>query len=356
MLWDIMRLTKISLDNFRNYSKIEVVINSDLVLILGSNAAGKTNLLEALYYLSTLKSFRGPDQVLVKTGEGFFRLAADGETKLEVVVQIHPVAKKSLKIDGVKTPRALWQGPTAVLFVPQDLNLFILGPQLRRRFLDEILGQVSKAYAVQLISLDHVLKQRRAVLERLLAGQASVAELAVFNEQLADLAVAIDRQRQGFVDFLAQRFAASYGEFTGFSNKFELDYRASAISPEQFLQDLAKAQAQEIRMGQNLLGPHREDFLVIKDKQLNLHNSSQGELRCQILVLKLLQARFLDERGQPPIILLDDVFSELDEERREKLLQNLSGHQIFITSTEEHHLPKLGTETQILKVENGQIV
>ena len=111
----------------------------------------------------------------------------------------------------------------------------------------------------------------------------------------------------------------------------------------------------EIRSGQNLIGPHRDDFELQKDEQTSLFNSSRGELRAQILALKLLQADFLDQSNKKPIILLDDVFSELDETRRTRLIENLKGHQIFITSTEEHHLPKLAKDALILKVENNEI-
>src|SRR3989338_693145 len=400
-----MRLTQITLDNFRNYSKAEVAINSDLVLILGENASGKTNFLESIYYLSALRSFRAADQVLVKKGEDFFRVGArmhsappptqgtgspfmsipeartwgeigdldrghdripdpgsgsgtrqvrDG-LELEAIVQTKPVLRRAFKINGQKVSRQLWRSFAAVLFIPPDLNLFSLGPSLRRRFLDETLAQTFSEYAADLVSLDYVLKQRKALLEQLFERRAQESELGLWDEQLAEISVKIDAARSVLAEFLKQGLPGILKNLTGFENKFEIEYAPAAPSKEEFLGQLRKLRPQEIRLGQNLAGPHREDFMFKKDGEQNLNNSSQGELRAQVLALKLLEARFLDQHRKPPIILLDDVFSELDETRRAKLLENLSGHQIFITSTEEHHLPKLAEDAQVLKVEENQI-
>jgi DNA replication and repair protein RecF len=123
----------------------------------------------------------------------------------------------------------------------------------------------------------------------------------------------------------------------------------------EFLEKLDQYRLGEIRSGQNLYGPHRDDFIIEKNDQENIYNSSRGELRAQVLALKLLQARFLDQHKLQTVILLDDVFSELDETRRSKLIQSLFGHQIFITTTEEHHLPKFSGNTKILHVINNQL-
>jgi DNA replication and repair protein RecF len=144
---------------------------------------------------------------------------------------------------------------------------------------------------------------------------------------------------------------------TGFKDLVVLEYQSSTTSldREEFLQTLESLELREIASNKNLLGPHRDDFVLKKNKELNIYNSSRGELRAQILALKLLQAEYLSEGEVKPVILLDDVFSELDETRRTKLMENLQGHQIFITSTEEHHLPKLDKDALILHVENNEM-
>jgi len=352
-----MRLVSVRLENFRNYKQISINCDADLVLILGENAAGKTNFLESLYFLSTLKSFRAPEVLLVKNQQDFFNLSAKtSDTSFEIVVQANPTLKRSYKINQIKTKRGFWQSFVTVLFVPNDLNLFQLGPILRRKFLDETLRQIDQQYSLDLESLDHILKQKSALLEQIYGGHASATDLEFWNQQLVSIATQITKRRQEFMDFLNQKITTKTNELTGFKNNFTIIYkRMSAQTEDELRQSLQEHEQAEIRSGKNLVGPHRDDFEIHKDEQLNLFNSSRGELRSQILALKLLQAEYLDQAGKKPIILLDDVFSELDELRRTKLLDNLKGHQIFITSTEEHHLPKLAKDALLLKVENNEI-
>jgi DNA replication and repair protein RecF len=340
-----MRLTEINLKNFRNYHQVSAQTDADLVLILGDNAAGKTNLLESIYFLSRLKSFRAPDEMLVNHTEDFFSLKGKfHEDELETVVQKTPAVK-----------RGLWRTFNVVLFVPNDLNLFTQGPSARRKFLDEILSQKSQEYALAQVSMDHVLKQKSALLEQLNQGLGNVGELEFWNEQLADAAAVIEAHRLDFLNFINQKINRMNAGLTGFDSKLEIKFRNQAATKAEFLASLMHHQTAEIRSCQNLIGPHRDDFIIEKDGIENIYNSSRGELRAQILSLKLLQAEYLIEGDKKPIILLDDVFSELDETRRTKLIETLQGHQIFITSTEEHHLPEVGKQTLVIKVENNEL-
>ena len=352
-------IRSVKLENFRNYAKAEVGIDSDLVLVLGDNASGKTNFIESVYYISRLKSFRAPDNLLVQAEKDHFTVECKVEDRIMgVVVIVEPILKKGLKQDNIKVKKNDWQSFRTVLFVPNDLNLFTLGPVYRRKFLNETLSQIDKIYAADLVSLDHVLKQKAALLNKINNHQADEGEFVFWNEQLAILTVNILKKRLKFIEFLRERFALTYKKITGFENVFDLQYKQAVerASEDAVLAKLKKYRDAEVRSNQNLVGPQREDFTIHKDSQMNIYNSSRGELRSQILTLKLLQAEYLSSPHDKPVILLDDVFSELDEIRRAKLLENLSGHQIFITSTEEHHLPKLISSAQVLKVENGIIV
>ncbi|MEO8065533.1 MAG: DNA replication and repair protein RecF [Candidatus Doudnabacteria bacterium] len=355
-----MRLQNISLENFRNYKKISIAIDADLVLILGPNAAGKTNFLESIYFLSRLKSFRAPDNLLVKNQEDFFSLTGlYGARKLEAILQTVPVLKRQFKLDDLKTKRGFWQPFPVVLFVPNDLNLFHLGPILRRKYLDETLSQTDQAYSMDLESLDHVLKQKSALLEQIYtagAGPEQTEQLDFWNQQLAPIAFRITNTRQKFIDFLNLKIQGKIQDLTGFNDSYLVEYKRTEASSEAAILEYLEVHKQaEIRSGKNLVGPHRDDFEIKKNNEPNLYSSSRGELRAQILALKLLQAEYLSEAGKKPIILLDDVFSELDEVRRAKLIENLSGHQIFITSTEERHLPRVSEGALVLKVENNTI-
>ena len=259
------------------------------------------------------------------------------------------------KINNQKVSRTLWKSFSTVLFVPSDLNLFVLGPAPRRKFLDDTLCQISKEYSADLMMLESVLKQRASLLEKIYNKEARASELEIWDEQLAELSVRIDHQRLAFIDFLQKGFTVTCHTLTGFGSDFQIDYKPAAQDKNEFLSHLLNLREAEIRTAQNLVGPHREDFTITKDGQLNIYNSSRGEQRSQILALKFLQAEFLYLHHLPPVILLDDVFSELDETRRSKLVENLGRFQIFIASTEEHHLPKLKQNAQILKVEDDTI-
>jgi DNA replication and repair protein RecF len=331
--------------------------DSDLVVIVGPNASGKTNFLECIYFLSRLKSFRAPDNLLVSTQEDYFKITANyNNQKLETIIQVYPKLARSFKLDDQKIRRMNWKTFATVLFVPQDLNIFDLGPSYRRKFLDQTLSQVSMQYALDLATLDHVLKQRSALFDQIVGQQASVADLAIWNTELARVSVSINKLRIKFIDFLNSKLEDTYKNLTDFGSRLKLIYKGIGVSTEpEFLEKLGQYQLGEVRSGQNLYGPHRDDFIIEKDDKENIYNSSRGELRAQVLTLKLLQAEYLKSHKLNPIILLDDVFSELDEVRRTKLIESLSGSQIFITTTEEHHLPDLGRDAQILTAGANQL-
>jgi DNA replication and repair protein RecF len=211
-------------------------------------------------------------------------------------------------------------------------------------------------YALDLVTLEHVLKQKIALFGQIMEGRSNKFELEVWNQELARVSVNIARHRKEFIEFLNNNLNETYINLSEFTSVVKIVYKGvEAQTPEEFLEKLKRYEDAEIRSGQNLYGPHRDDFVIEKDGKENIYNSSRGELRSQILALKLLQAKYLDQHKLHTIVLLDDVFSELDETRRSRLIKSLSGHQIFITSTEEHHLPAFGGDIKILNVEHDQI-
>ncbi len=354
-----MRLKSVYLENYRNYKRLEVDTDNDLVVIVGNNASGKTNFIEGIYFLAYLKSFRAPDNLLVNTQEDYFKIVgfAD-EKKLEAVVQVNPVLRRGYKIDDQKVKRLHWRTFKAVLFIPNDLNLFILGPSARRKYLDETLGQFDPAYAADISGLEHVLKQRAALLKSILSGEAARDQLDFWDIQLAEISVRLSHVRRDFLTYMDDRFTEMYDKLTGIPARFKVEYKGI---PEEFDQDLflsrlREYQDAEVRSTQNLFGPHRDDFSIYKDGELNIYNSSRGELRAQILAMKLLQASYLTIGEEKPLILLDDVFSELDETRRERLLNSLEGHQIFITTTDAYSTEKITPHARIFRTEENQLV
>lgn len=353
-----MKIEKIVLENFRNYKNVEVGLDSNLILIVGENASGKTNFLESLYFLSNLKSFRAPDAMLVNHNEEHFSIKGlVSNEELETVVQKIPAVRRAFKFNGQKIKKIAWNTFKTVLFVPTDLNMFILGPDSRRKFLNEILSEKETVYSLDLASLEHILKQRSALLEKIQTRQAEVSELDFWNNELSLVAVRISRARRDFLEYVNDKFNFIYSKLTGFNNNWQVAYKGleSGVGESEFVAKLEQHLDAEVGSGMNLIGPHRDDFIITKDGVQNVYNSSRGELREQILALKILQAEYITVADNKPIILLDDVFSELDEQRREKLFDVLSGNQIFITTTEEHHLPKLNIHKTLL-VKNNTIV
>ncbi|MGE5392367.1 MAG: DNA replication/repair protein RecF [Candidatus Saccharibacteria bacterium] len=347
-------LTRLELENFRSYEKIGVDCGSDLVLVLGENAAGKTNLLEAVYYLNTLESFRSPDPLVVRRGAGHFRVSGrfDDGREAEVVVQTSPVTRRGYRIDKQKTRRSDWSINPVVLFVPQDLNLFFLGPANRREFVNRILSQVNPGYRTDLSELTQVLKQKTALLEAIRDGVADRAELSFWNDRLADISLRIYEGRSEFASFVNSRFPEVYARITDLPGSFSLEYRhMKKTEKSELMAHLTEHIEAEVASGTNLIGPHRDDYRLLKDGVEVIHLSSQGELRSQILALKLIEAAFLEGRsGRKATVLLDDVFSELDEMRRGRLMEFFAENQVFITTTEEHHLPGFKREFMVLRL------
>jgi DNA replication and repair protein RecF len=352
-------LKSLYLENFRNYKRLEVDTDNDLVVVVGQNASGKTNFIESIYFLAYLKSFRAPDNLLVNSQEDYFKIVGQAdENKLEAVIQVRPALRRGFKIDDQKIKRLLWRTFKAVLFVPNDLNLFILGPGARRKYLNETLSQLDPAYAADTVSLEHVLKQRAALLYEISSNAATRDQLDYWDLQLADLSLRLSKIRRDFLSFVSDRFDSSYGKLTDLPADFKIEYKGlpAEYDKDTFLSRLREYQEAEVRSGQNLFGPHRDDFNIYKGGELNIYNSSRGELRAQILAIKLLQAEYLTIGQDRPLVLLDDVFSELDETRRKLLLKSLSSHQIFITTTDDHNVKEIIPNAKILRTEDNVLL
>jgi DNA replication and repair protein RecF len=353
-----MHLKSVYLENFRNYKRLEVGTDNTLVLVVGPNASGKTNFLESIYFLAYLKSFRAPDNLLVNSQEDYFKIVGkDSESKFEAVVQVKPVVRRGFKIDDQKIKKTNWRPYKTVLFVPNDLNLFILGPIARRKFLNETLSQVDPAYAADVVGLEHVLKQRGVLLHDIAIGRSTLDQLDFWDLQLTEISLRLSKTRREFLSYVGDRFSDVYQELTNLPAGFRIEYKGlpQDYNYDNFLSKLREYQDAEIRSGQNLFGPHRDDFNIYKNGELNIYNSSRGELRAQILTIKLLQAEYLTTGLDKPLILLDDVFSELDLTRRTMLLNKLSGHQIFITTTDDHEAQKIVPDALILKTSEDTI-
>lgn len=377
-----MHVEHLSLTNFRNYARLELSLPSiSPILIVGANAQGKTNLLEAIYYLATAHSphtthdrqlihWRAEDDPIP-----FARLTADIHskqhtgTRIEIALVLERNSdgnqrlRKSIKINGVdKRVMDLVGQLNVVLFLPHDLQLIEGGPGERRRFIDATLGQVDSAYLQAADNYERVLPQRNALLRRIAERQAAPNELDYWDEQLVNAGAIILAGRQRFLremEYAAQRAhldltgrretltlryqpsfaptAAGDGQlsFGALGLDLHRDLDAAQIAP-QFIERLQSERNESIQRGVTLSGPHRDELrFLINDRDIGLYGS-RGQARTAVLAFKLAELEWMrDQIGEWPVLLLDEVAAELDASRRAWLLERIDGvTQTLATTTE----------------------
>lgn len=340
-----MRVKQISIKNFRNYPELQLDITSDLVVLSGPNAVGKTNLLESVYFASLFKSFRDDSEFIfmknTTTAEVRVVVERRGQDHtIEIFLEQRDKIYANFKLNGVVKRRREVQGfVNVVIFEPEDVGLFTASPESRRRYLNMVLSQKDIQYLEDIGNYKKVLSQKNRVLQQVRGGGASQDDLIAWNEQIVKLGVPIIMHRKRFVSFLNQHFAEIYSNISGFHRPVEVEYATipgtTVEEVEEALRKLLADQTQrEIMLSSSLVGPHRDDFNLKSDGLFLSPFSSRGELRSQILALKVLELEYLSKGEDKPVLLLDDVLSELDEQRRTFLLKFLQGKfQTFITTT-----------------------
>ena len=345
-----MFLHEIRLSDYRNYEQIHFCTNAKVNLFIGKNAQGKTNLLEAIYVLALTKSHRTKsDKELIRFEQNSCHIQAQVEKKhghLQLDLQIMQRGKK-VKINGLEQKKLSdYVGQfNVVMFAPQDLDLVKDGPQVRRRFLDMEIGQIYPSYIYDVNQYAKVLEQRNHYLKNGFAGSVLNPQMIeVWNEQLALYGSKIMVKRQNFISQLQSFAQKTHAGITKdqeslrleYKPSFEYDFSAEQFTLiEQFMLKLREVKEQEMRRGITLIGPHRDDLcFFINDHDVQTFGS-QGQQRTTALSLKLAEVEFIrQEVGEYPILLLDDVLSELDEERQLQLVETFRDKvQIFITST-----------------------
>jgi DNA replication and repair protein RecF len=340
-----MRIKNLSVKNFRNHKDLSLEFNDDFVVFYGPNATGKTNLLEAIYFLSLFKSFRDASNYLFHKGTFNIEVRAtvekEGQEHLfEIFLENRGKIFANFKLDGVRKTKGLMGNfIPAVIFDPTDVDLFSKAPDVRRRYLNMVLSQQSPRYLENLYNYKKIITQKNQLLLNIKQGKSSPTELQAWNDQQAAFGAEIILERKDFINYLNQAIADVYASVSGFSRPIEVEYttiagenRAQIVA--NFKKMLLDYQQREIASVSSLIGPHRDDFTLKSEGLYLTPFSSRGELRSQVLSLKILELEFLKNGEDRPIFLLDDVLSELDEERRVFLLKYLKGRfQTFITST-----------------------
>lgn len=345
-----MRLKEIKLINFRSYKDFSYKLDKTPLFIVGPNASGKTNLLESVRVLSLSKSFRTKsDKELIKFNEEFTRIEGvgsneDKEDEFAVIVnKVGTTLTKSIKINGkAKRGIDLVGKLTTVLFTPEDLNLAYLSPGIRRRYLDISICQVDPSFCRVLNEHKNVLYNRNKILFNIREGRANSNELYFWNEKLVDLGDKIIRARLDIIKYYNQRLPKIYSDINNNEQTFEILYNTNTQDSvnkgsvrETLRAEIDMNREKEIKMARTVVGPHRDDFTLSLSKRNLSTFGSRGEVRSAIIALKLAELDFFEDRlGSRPILLLDDIFSELDHTKRNRLTSIIDKQQTIITTTD----------------------
>lgn len=337
-----MHITKLALRDFRNFEALTLEdLNPGINVFAGRNAMGKTNLLEAVNYLSCARSFRGaPDAKLIRDGQAFagiFAQYAADSHRGKIEIGILGEGKRSVRLNGlpVRKISELMGALNSIVFAPEDLRIIKEAPSLRRRMMDMELCKISPGYYRSLQSYSLALKSKNKLLKN---PRADAGVLSAYSEQMAAYGEQMIEERAAFVEQLNACTARFYHNLQGVSEGIEIRYKCSAEVENARESLLAKMQANAARereMGVCLTGPHREDLEILINGRDSKIYASQGQQRTAMLAIRLASLEVAQaQTGEAPILLLDDVFSELDRRRRESLMEVVSGNQVFITCTD----------------------
>lgn len=368
-MFKCMRIQTLELQQFRSYPQLQLDFSAgDIHVLVGSNGAGKTNILEAISILSLTKSCLGSEeQDIVEWGKEFYRVRGkvlsdtQEESMLEVVSQFAPRKQKACFKNDVRTSVTDMVGQLPiVLFLPQDLELFSGAPAHRRSFLDQLLFQISPAYYENYSQYHKILKQRSSLLRKITEGVGHQRDLAVWDQGIAEKGAAITLERLELIEVLqcsltqeVQALGESW-EDVQFTYQRKGTERELKAMTQELLALLEHYRERDIILQTTTVGPHREDWQLEADGRELTTFASRGQQRTAVLALLFLQVSFLElKRGEKPLVLLDDVFSELDDHHQRSLLNSFDGHQVLITTT---HVPPLLEKLTLWQVQKGTVL
>ena len=339
-----MRIEQLKLRNFRNYRELTLRPHPGVNLFYGRNGSGKTNLLEAIHYCSLGRSHRITNDInAVKNGESFALssvLIRNGLGRREIAVRFHPdeTQKKEILIDKKRISRFsdMMGCLRCVIFSPEDLGLIKEGPSMRRRYLDMMISQINRGYFIALQQYKAAMDQRNTVIRNLRANTGNLSVLSAFEETMSVPAAVIIRERRKIISLLSDIAADTYRRVSDTDESFRISYHSSLKEETEMEETLCrlyqKSREDDIRMGFTSVGPHRDDLALTLNKNNMKQFASQGQIRTAALSMKLSQMQILrNMSGDEPVLLLDDVMSELDRKRRICLIREISSFQTFIT-------------------------
>ena len=368
-----MRVTSLSLTNYRNYEQLSIELVTGVNLLIGKNGQGKTNLVEAIRYCSTLSSHRSSASALIKNEEKQASIGIELENsgkKLKLGIELNKDSANRHSINGnlVKKSSEILGALTTVIFSPEDIDLIRRDPSTRRAFLNDLAVQLRPSYYQTLQDYERVLKQRNALLKSA-RGKSSVdlSTLDLWNEQLVSIGSKIIQNRQQLITSLLPRIQQKYSQISQSQSDIQISQQSSInvdygdLSAEQIAAELFRAiesfKKDELDRGVTLLGPQRDELQIQLNGLSAKEHASQGEAWSLALSMKLASAELIADSSSlgKPVMILDDVFSVLDTSRREALTQFIDGYeQVLITAAVEADVP-LTSEATRFTIRGGQV-
>ncbi len=362
-----MHITSLTLDSFRNYDHEHIELCPSTNVFFGNNAQGKTNLLEAVYLFSNGRSHRAHSEgELVRFGKMRYLLRlsfSDSQREYDALMLGSKEGKKQIKINNVPITKLsmLMSYLNTVMFTPEDLSLVKGSPSSRRRFTDEAISQIYPKYLASLIGYHKTLAQKNSLLKNLkYKGVPNDALLSVWNEQLSEFGSSVYKSRKEFLERLDKIAQPIHSDISGesLSVRYCPGIRLSENGDlkSEFYNTLEANQKREIELGSAQIGIQRDDFKVlINDNEARVFGS-QGQQRTCVLSLKIAETEFIKkERGEYPVLLLDDIMSELDIHRRGYLWERITDKQVLLTCTDTDIL-KNGSNTKLFHIHDGKII
>jgi len=365
-----MKIENLKFENFRNLENNNIEPCENINVIYGNNAQGKTNLLEAMWMFCGGHSFRGTkDKELIQFEKNYAKLnitffSQEREQTAEIIFRN---GKREVSINGVKKPSssALIGKFTAVIFSPEDLTLIKRGPSGRRRFIDSAICREKLQNAVLISKYNQTLSQRNALLKDIYRHPELKSTIDIWDDTLSILGADLIIQRLNYVEKLTKYCKKYHSGISDNKEELKVEYISSFDFDEKaekneiiraFSQALKESREEDYRTGYTNIGPHRDDFdIIINDKKAKIF-ASQGQQRSAVLSLKLSEAHILKEQtGENPVVLLDDVLSELDRKRQDFLLNKIRDYQVFITSCQLDEREQM-EKGKAFFVENGRVI
>lgn len=361
-----MKITKMTLKKYRNYDNLEISFNDNLNIIIGDNAQGKTNLLESIYVLGVTRSFlSGNDRNLIKfenkasliKGE---IITNDGKFNLEVLINENG---KIVKVNNkeIKKLSDYISLLNVIVFNSDSIRVFKDSPTARRKYFNIEISQINKKYLKLLGDYNTVLKQRNEFIKVMNINKSNdMLYLEVLNEKYALLSLEIYKYRKDFIDNINKYLDDSFKYITGYSNlKLKYISNFGSFDKDMFINKLNDNLARDIQYKMTLIGPNRDDFyFLLDDKNLSVYGS-QGQIRSAVLALKLAEVKLFDDvTKESPILLLDDMFSELDINKRNNVLKYLDGSvQTIITTTDIKNISNdIKKKANVYEIKEGKII